>query len=136
MKKVLLSALLATMTSLQILAADDYAYSFLVLTTNTGQQTSLPVEGLRLTVNGTNLVATQASGTQTFDLSSLASMRFSSGTATVVEQTAITHTTVEVFSLAGMRIGEFANMAECRSKLGKGIYIITQAGKTKKLQVK
>jgi len=139
MKKTLVIALLAAIAS-QGHAADDgdTGYSFLMLTTTTGSKTTLGVEGLQLTISGTQLVATNAAGTRSFNLSQLASMQFTNtSTATAigaVESSA--EQGVDIFTLGGTSLGHFSSVEECRAKLGRGIYVARQSGKTTKIQVR
>lgn len=138
MKKVLTIALLAAIASQGKAAGDDNEYGFLMLTTTSGSQTTLAVDKLELTVSGSQLVATNVAGTRSFKLSDLATMQFTnSGIATAIDaaDTALS-AGVDIFSLSGTSLGHYSSMAECRAKLGKGIYIARQSGKTTKIQVR
>lgn len=75
MKRVLAIVVISVCTSLATdLSAQTYGY--MTFRQMDGTQTSLAAHGLRLTFEGDHLIATVAEGWHTFNLATLASMRF------------------------------------------------------------
>ena len=97
------------------LAAHAEEYPYLTFETTDGAKTSVSVESLSLTFSGTTLTA----GSQTFDLSNLTKMYFS----TADETTGIETLTVDALS-------EMTNIYDLQGKeirkeqMEKGVYII------------
>ena len=121
--------------------ADDVTYKYLVFTTDSGTKTFVASEGLKLTVSNGSLVATAADGTTTtMPLATLTSMAFaeSASGATGLAETPLGtgQQSVEVFTLAGIRLGTFSSTTQLRQALGAGIYLVKQNGTTKKITVK
>lgn len=119
MKRIVM--LLALMTSLLAVQAADYTY--LTFETTDGAKTSVNVSSLSLTISSTTLTA----GTQSFTLTNLSKMYFSTAdetTTTGIE--AITAVTLdeaaEIYDLQGRKVQ--------KSTLQKGVaYIVkTKAG--------
>lgn len=105
MKRIVM--LLALMTSLLAVQAADYTY--LTFETTDGAKTSVNVSSLSLTISGTTLTA----GTQSFTLTNLSKMYFSTAdetTTTGIE--AITAVTLdeaaEIYDLQGRKVQKSA----------------------------
>lgn len=121
---LILTTVMATATAM----AGDYPY--LTLQTADGTQKPLAVESLVITFSDGQLVATNAEGTQTFTLTDLTQMFFSAdGQETAIEAIGaeLTDGDAEIFDLQGRRV---ENMSR------KGIYIVRENGKTRKVLVK
>ena len=111
--------------------ADDYTY--LTFETTDGAKASVAVSDLTLTISGTTLTA----GSQTFTLSNLSKMYFSTSdeSTTGIEEitSAAMDETTEIYDLSGKKIvnGKLSN-----SKLPHGVYIVKTKSKTFKMVVK
>lgn len=132
MRHVILTGLL-----LSALGAQAADYKSLVFETSSGT-TAVDVSSLVLTVSGGTLVAKNTATSQTFTLSDLSKMYFStaesSGIATV--ETADDDATVAIIDIAGRTVGTFATLAEAKTALTPGIYVVKQSSKTFKIVVK
>ena len=107
--------------------AEDY-YPFLTFETTDGAKVSVSTSELTITVSGTTLTA----GTQTFILSNLSKMYFSSSDETTTGISEITSETLdeatEIYDLQGIRI--------LKNQIKQGAYIIKTNQGTFKLIVK
>ncbi len=138
MKKLLLT--LITWGAVLTVGATDYTYPYLVLTTTSGAETALDVSDLAIVFSGDNLVATNAAGTQTFALTTLATMHFSETVGTAVAVKSIegneADSCVDIYNTAGLRIGQYENLAAARQQLRRGIYVAKAAnGQTLKISI-
>ena len=105
--------------------AEDYAY--LTFETTDGMKASVPVESLTLTINGTTLTA----GTQSFTISNLSKMYFSTADETSgIEE--ITNATLDegtdIYDLQGHKV--------MKEQMKKGVYIVKTNNRTYKMIVK
>ena len=136
MKKSLL--LFFAMMGLTATQADNYDYPYLVFQQSDGTVQSVAVESLVLTIDNGQLVATNASGTQSFTLSQLSQMYFATNVTAIgeVETATITDQPVEVFTLAGTAVGKFENISQAKAALSKGIYVVKSESQTLKIAVR
>jgi len=123
MKKIvlLLTILVGTLTA----QAGDYTY--LTFETTDGAKASVSVSDLTLTISGTTLTA----GTQSFTLSNLSKMYFSTSDETTgIEE--ITSATLDeatdIYDLQGHKV--------TKAKMTKGVYIVKTKSKTYKMVVR
>ena len=105
--------------------AEDYAY--LTFETTDGMKASVPVESLTLTISGTTLTA----GTQSFTISNLSKMYFSTADETSgIEE--ITNATLDeatdIYDLQGHKV--------IKEQMKKGVYIVKTNNRTYKMIVK
>ena len=105
--------------------AEDYTY--LTFETTDGVKASVPVESLKLTISGTTLTA----GTQSFTLSNLSKMYFSTVDETSgIEE--ITNATLDeandIYDLQGHKVS--------KENMKKGVYIVKTKNRTYKMIVK
>lgn len=124
MKKILLTVLLfyAGLTAVQ---AEDYPYLTFELTD--GTKASVPAASLTLTINGTTLTT----GSQSFELTNLSKMYFSTSNMSTGIET-ITSTTIDeaidIYDLQGHKV--------TKAQMKKGVYIVKTKEKTYKIAVK
>ena len=124
MKKylVLLMALVGALT----VQAEDYPY--LTFETTDGAKASVPVSSLTLTISGTTLTA----GSQSFTLSNLSKMYFSTSDETVTGIEEITSSTLDeastIYDLQGHKVS--------KEQMRKGVYIVKTNNRTYKMIVK
>ena len=96
------------------LAAQATDYQYLTIEKNDGTALSLTAVGLNITYTGTQLTATNGYETTTFSLSEISRMYFSKD--------------AEVYDHNGRRV--------LASNLQKGVYIVKENGKTRKVTIK
>jgi hypothetical protein len=124
MKRIVL-LLMAVVGVLTMQAAD---YTFLTFETTDGAKASVAVENLTITVSGTTLTA----GTQTFTLSNLAKMYFSTSDESTTGIEEITSATLDeatdIYDLQGHKVS--------KAQMCKGVYIVKTKSKTFKMVVK
>lgn len=123
MKKILLSLLVA-MGAVTV-QADSYTY--LTFETTDGAKTSVSVSSLTLTISGTTLTA----GSQSFTLSNLKKMYFSTSDETTTGIQPLLDTTNNVSAIYDLK----GNKVE-KSQMKKGAYIVKTKQGTHKLVVK
>jgi len=107
--------------------ADNYAY--LTFETTDGAKASVSVEGLTLTISGTTLTV----GTQSFTLSNLSKMYFSTtdetGTTGISEvMKANLDEATEIYDLQGHKVS--------KDQMRRGVYIVKTNSRTYKMVVK
>ena len=129
MKKLALSFLILVGT----LSAQAEDYTYLTFKTTDGAKTSVSVSSdVTLTISGTTLTV----GTQSFTLSNLSKMYFSTSDETTgiseVMKADLERAT-EIYDLSGKRI---VNRKSSNSKLPHGVYIVKTTSKTYKMVVK
>ena len=139
MKKILMACIMAL--TLQPLAASDYTYKYLVLTSASGEQTTVSTENLKITFVDGKLVATNDNGSTELSVTSLSKMFFSEsdGVSTAINTVSSktqTDASCEVYTLSGVRLGSYQSLSEARSRLAHGLYIVRQSGKNIKITVK
>ena len=124
MKRIVL-LLMAVVVVLSMQAAD---YTYLTFETTDGAKASVAVENLTITVSGTTLTA----GTQTFNLSNLAKMYFSTSdeSTTGIEEitSAALDEATDIYDLQGHKVS--------KTQMSKGVYIVKTKSKTFKMVVK
>ena len=104
-------------------------YTYLTFETTDGAKASVSVEGLTLTISGTTLTV----GTQSFTLTNLSKMYFSTSDETtgISEELRVNseeYATATFYNLHG-------KMVE-RSQLSKGVYIVKTKSRTYKILIK
>lgn len=123
MKKLLLllTALTATLTA----HSQDYAY--LTFQTTDGAKISVPASSLTITISGNTITA----GSQTFDLTNLSKMYFSSDNQSTGVSTLTSDDldgTSEIYDLNGRKVST--------ANLQKGVYIVKSKNGTSKIAQK
>ncbi|MGI6223900.1 MAG: hypothetical protein ACOYJG_09835 [Prevotella sp.] len=109
--------------------ADDYAY--LNIATSSGSETSLSVSNLEIVYSDGKLVATNDDGTQSFTLTDLTKMYFSTTTG-ISSVNATEESPITVYSVSGALVGTFKNADEARQNLTPGVYLFKSQSKTVK----
>ncbi|MBO4891567.1 MAG: hypothetical protein J5502_03075 [Prevotella sp.] len=124
MKKIVLlcMALVGALT----VQAEDYAY--LTFETTDGAKASVAVSSLTLTISGSSLTA----GSQTFTLSNLSKMYFSTADETATGISEITAATLdeaaEIYDLQGHKVA--------KDQMRRGVYIVKSNSRTYKMIVR
>ena len=139
MKQMLATAALLAVSSLCAYADDTpYAYPYLVMTTSGGERATLAVDELVITFSDGKLVAKNASGIQSFNLTDLAKMNFatSGDVADGIERMnadELKTKDAEIYDLSGRKM---LNANDGNQKLESGVYVVKQNGRTFKMYVK
>ena len=131
--KSFILGILMTVGTLPTMAGN---YPYLTFELTDGTKVSVSVSSLTLTVNGTTLKA----GSQTFTISNLSKMYFSStdetsGATAIDELTADDFEGKEIYDLNGHKIELQITNYEL-PKLPRGVYIVKSKNKTSKIVVK
>ena len=123
--KKLVVFLLMMMGTMAVHAAD---YAYLTFETTDGAKASVSVENLTLTISGTTLTA----GSQSFTLSNLSKMYFSTSdeTTTGIEEitNAVLDEATDIYDLQGHKV--------TKEQMRKGVYIVKTKNRTYKMVVR
>lgn len=135
MKKVFFVVLLL---AAQTASAELYDYPYLAFQTTDGIVKTVSVSSLSLTISDGALIATSDDGTESFTLSDLSKMYFTTEAVTTKVQNPETtdSSEVEVTSLAGVFCGTFPSVEAARQSLPAGMYIVKNSKETFKIAVK
>ena len=125
MKKLVL-IIMALVGALTVQA--DNTYPYLTFEMTDGVKVSVPVESLTLTISGTSLTA----GEETFTLSNLSKMYFSTTDESTTGIEEITSATLDeaadIYDLQGHKVS--------KEQMKKGVYIVKTKNRTYKMIVK
>lgn len=117
-----------------IARADEYPY--LVFQTTDGNNTTMSVESLSMTISNGQLVVTNNSETKTFTLTELNKMYFSEDFVGINEIFTTDNGEVDVYSVMGIHIGKFDNANEAVNALNAGVYLLKTKSNTVKISVR
>lgn len=113
------------MGTLAIYAAD---YTYLTFETTDGAKASISVENMTLTISGTTLTA----GSQSFTLSNLSKMYFSTSDETTTGIEEFTNVTLDevtdIYDLQGHKV--------TKEQMRKGVYLVKTKNRTYKIVVR
>lgn len=134
MKKLFLPLILYVMAVLGASAQ----YSSLVFTTDKGEELSIPVSNLVITISGENLIAQSDNQKLEIPTNSLTKMQFgdadNTGVANITESV---NGPVELYTLEGKSAGSFGTFDAARLALEDGVYIVKLAdGNSLKIYIK
>jgi len=126
MKKSLLT-FVAIVVSLM---AQAYDYPYLAFQTSDGTVSTVSVESLSITFSDGQLVATSSDGSQTFTISDLTKMYFSTEGTTAIEDIATEKADGigDIYDLTGRKVDT--------KEMKRGIYIIKTSNGTRKVTIK
>jgi len=128
---------LATLITMGTLQAQAYEYPYLVFQNAEGATTAMAIEQLTITISDGQLIVTNASGTQTFQLTDLSKMFFTqTADLTGISNTEAENEAVEVFTTGGLSLGKFQDINTAKTSLKPGLYIMKSKSKTTKIAVK
>lgn len=123
--KKLVVFLMMMMGTMAVHAAD---YAYLTFETTDGAKASVSVENLTLTISGTTLTA----GSQSFTLSNLSKMYFSTSDETTTGIEEITNAALDeatdIYDLQGHKV--------TKEQMRKGVYIVKTKNRTYKMVVR
>lgn len=119
------------------LTAHAYDYPYLTFQTSDGTTKSVSVESLVITFSNGQLIATTDNGSQSFSLSQLKNMFFAANKdATAIQEIDNDSDAIEVFTLSGHSLGQFATASEARNRIKSGVYIFKSKNKSAKIAIK
>lgn len=111
-----------------VLTAHADSYTYLTFETTDGAKASVSVSNLTLTISGTTLTA----GTQSFTLTNLSKMYFSTSDETTTGIEEITSATLDeatdIYDLQGHRV--------TKAQMRRGVYIVKTKSRTCKMVVR
>lgn len=111
-----------------VLTAHADSYTYLTFETTDGAKASVSVSDLTLTISGTTLTA----GTQSFTLTNLSKMYFSTSDETTTGIEKITSATLDeatdIYDLQGHRV--------TKAQMRRGVYIVKTKSRTYKMVVR
>jgi len=111
-----------------VLTAHADSYTYLTFETTDGAKASVSVSDLTLTISGTTLTA----GTQSFTLTNLSKMYFSTSDETTTGIEEITSATLDeatdIYDLQGHRV--------TKAQMRRGVYIVKTKSRTYKMVVR
>ena len=127
MRNFLQTLMLCLMASLTVQAGE---YGYLVFTNTAGVKTSMKVDNMSFSVNGSQLQVTNVDGSVNFALADLQSMHFSVNDEadTALDNVLDADRAVQVFTLTGTSLGTFDNLVQATQQVGKGTYVISNGG--------
>ena len=112
-------------------------YKYLLFTNQAGTTTTLAVSNLSLKINGSELQVSNDEGTVNLVLTELASMQFSADKNTTgVESVLNADAPVQVFSVAGVLLGNYDSMLEAAKGLQTGTYVISNGNQSQTIIIK
>ena len=112
-------------------------YKYLVFTNQAGTTTAFAVSNLSLKVNSNDLQVTNDDGTVNLVLTELVAMQFSADkTTTGVENVLNADAPVQVYSVAGVSLGNYNSMVDAAKSLTAGTYIITNGNQSQTIIIK
>ncbi len=136
-KKTMRRFAIALLLTAFISSASAYDYPYLVFQNSDFTETAVSVESLTLIISGSQIIATNNDGSQSFTLSDLNKMEFSTTTTEVSDADAEeSDPHVEIYNLTGIHLGGFDNIDSATASLQRGIYIVKGVSETYKIAVK
>lgn len=108
--------------------------SWLTFSMKDKSELSVASENLSIDYNNRMLVLTSPSVNQTISIDHVKSMRFTSSPSGIIEiKEDLTSGNIELYNLAGTKVGGFSSLDEARKNLPSGIYIINKGEKSLKI---
>ena len=134
MKKTIILMMMVLAVAAKAMADD---YPWLAFQTADGAVKSVAVKNLTLTFSNGTLVATNGDGNYAFSLDNLNKMFFSTEPTRIADNTLDSESDeAEVFTVAGVAVGRFANADAAKAALKPGLYVIKSKNGTFKMSVK
>jgi hypothetical protein len=139
MRRKFLAAVIVALGMVTAHAADEgYEYPYLAFQAADGTVQTVAVESLTITFTDGKLVATSNGTVLNLTLADLSKMYFTTteGEADAIAKIAASNVPVEVYTVAGVKQGQYENFNAARAALQKGVYIIKSDNLTSKIAVK
>lgn len=132
MKRTLISML----TLLAVTAASADNYSYLAFQTADGSTRSIGVESLEMTFSDGKLIASNGTESLEISVADLSRMFFSSEATAIKDISLDADSPVKVYTVEGVCVGNYDNMASASANMGKGVYIVKGEKTTHKITVR
>lgn len=132
MKRTLISML----TLLAVTAASADNYSYLAFQTADGSTRNIGVESLEMTFSDGKLIASNGTESLEISVADLSRMFFSSEATAIKDISLDKDSPVKVYTVEGVCVGSYDNMAGASANMGKGVYIVKGEKTTHKITVR
>lgn len=129
MKKI--GLFLALLVCARMVQAGEYAY--LVFVNQNNDTTALSVTDMTLSVNENSLSVTNTEGTVNFTLTDLQFMQFMTEEgqmAQKLDNVLDANAPIDVYTILGVKVGNYNSLLEAAGVLNKGSYVITNGKKS------
>ncbi|WP_141241302.1 hypothetical protein [Prevotella sp. 885] len=132
MKRTLISML----TLLAVTAASADNYSYLAFQTADGSTRSIGVESLEMTFSDGKLIASNGTESLEISVADLTRMFFSSEATAIKDISLDADSPVKAYTVEGVCVGSYDNMASASANMGKGVYIVKGEKTTHKITIR
>lgn len=132
MKRTLISML----TLLAVTAASADNYSYLAFQTADGSTRNIGVESLEMTFSDGKLIASNGTESLEISVADLTRMFFSSEATAIKDISLDADSPVKVYTVEGVCVESYDNMAGASANMGKGVYIVKGEKTTHKITVR
>lgn len=132
MKRTLISML----TLLAVTAASADNYSYLAFQTTDGSTRNIGVESLEMTFSDGKLIASNGTESLEISVADLTRMFFSSEATAIKDISLDADSPVKVYTVEGVCVGSYDNMANASANMGKGVYIVKGEKTTHKITIR
>jgi len=116
-------------------SATTYDYPYMYFVTTDGTLQSMAVDGMTFAFTDGSMVVTNESESKTFTLTAMNKMYFSESSG-LEELVNATDESVEVYNMAGIMLGRYANTQQAMQELDRGIYVLKSQSTTLKIAVR
>ncbi len=113
-----------------------YEYPYLIIQKNDGNTVDIETASATLEFAGSHLVVADVNGTQSYDLTSLNVMYFSTESSSITATELDGVGDVELYSVSGVSCGKFPDIAAAVKALDAGIYLVKGKSRTIKIAVR
>ena len=117
-------------------AASADNYSYLAFQTADGSTRSIGVESLEMTFSDGKLIASNGTESLEISVADLSRMFFSSEATAIKDISLDADSPVKVYTVEGVCVGSYDNMASASANMGKGVYIVKGEKTTHKITVR
>ncbi len=119
-------------------AASSVSYPYFTFQTADGTLTSVDASSLTMTITGGKLMVSNGNENYEFSVADLSKMYFSAEKTGGVDDvlSSADDAPKEVYSVSGVHVGTYTDVATLTSSLQPGMYIVKSNGKTQKIAVK
>lgn len=113
------------------MSASDYPW--LTFRLADGTEMSVAADNLTMTYQDGKLLLSSGSVNEVFTVSDLESMRFSAELGAIAQVEGDDNSPIELFTVNGIKAGEFRTVNDARRELPSGIYLVKMKNRTIKI---
>ena len=117
-------------------AASADNYSYLAFQTADGSTRNIGVESLEMTFSDGKLIASNGTESLEISVADLTRMLFSSEATAIKDISLDADSPVKVYTVEGVCVGSYDNMAGASANMGKGVYIVKGEKTTHKITIR